>query len=996
MLRTAPPADLVALQRTIASRLSCSAQPGKELGAEATSTGASRSSGSGEVDRKTEEDISRLRSSGQPLDGHVRAAMEAFFKSDLGRVRVHTGPEPHSLNRALNARAFTSGWDVFFAGGEYQPRTGAGRQLLAHELTHVLQQSGASPTVSMLRRQPNAGGATDAGTTMEPDAGKAAEVSPESAELTPEVKRLIAAIVLAESEAVDDSPQLEKVAWIYHNLWRNSKYAGLASSKAYKEKQEWFRFWMTVLGSDEYASTKPPEKSADAKDQNMSVFAARRRSLFAPRAAKTAELVQRTFDLPERDKQYKGWMRQGHIPDFNNESNDDKSWAMARQYYWLQQKNPNLPKLVEILSAATIWSITVIFNDREISAYFAKHPADVVKPWLNVPKVTPADLADYVRKKSTKVSPKLVVGEPDDPCEREAEQNARAVLLADTTAVMTPESARMQHAQRQVTTSAPGPALPSQSAVAAPQGSAASPAAAGASPPTATVKPPAGTSVHSPAGIPDMERRFYTRQELKAIGAVASLAVLQPQDLATLKLVFPSSIDPKKFDTKLSKPLDRYADIVVFQSATTAGRFERLRYLSNGMFAHEVWSEPAAKDKAKSPKPDSCDVFYKDASLAPPLPAIDNDQVEKGLAELMTSEDPVVLDQTMKAISSLADPDQFIQVDKVNQGVAKQLLPKFKALLESLDLVIDMEGKNKTEVKQPGLQLQAPAPSQPKWLIEDESAVFNKVKEAMESFLVQEADEARAAAKAGAKEGEPQPKASDVRAQAVAQAASIFARKSAVALCFVVSHYLYGRLTKKIPKEKPFSEWYVERLLSGHISARKYPEDKPKGSKEGTEPPKTVGVGFFMGAGWFQELRDQWGMEEGGVKDLEDSGARLAISHQDTKGKRTTPNHWLLIVKDDAGVWRNMNHASSETEWHSAPTRWENVYNLFYNPHAEATAPSATPAEPKGKAKSSQSTETTASPKGATSVASSPQGVEMQKRAETLDQAQQQQASSNK
>jgi hypothetical protein len=96
----------------------------------------------GEVSADLEQRIDRARGSGSPLDSGVRGGMEAAFGADFGGVCVHTGAEAHSLNRAVSARAFTTGSDVFFASGEYAPGTSAGQELIAHELTHVVQQTG--------------------------------------------------------------------------------------------------------------------------------------------------------------------------------------------------------------------------------------------------------------------------------------------------------------------------------------------------------------------------------------------------------------------------------------------------------------------------------------------------------------------------------------------------------------------------------------------------------------------------------------------------------------------------------------------------------------------------------------------------------------------------------------------------------------------------------------------------------------------------------------
>lgn len=87
--------------------------------------------------------ISSLRGGGQPLPGATRGFFEARFGADFSQVRVHAGSDSGSLARSINAKAFTHGRDIVFADGEYDPLTASGRKLLAHELTHVLQQKSA-------------------------------------------------------------------------------------------------------------------------------------------------------------------------------------------------------------------------------------------------------------------------------------------------------------------------------------------------------------------------------------------------------------------------------------------------------------------------------------------------------------------------------------------------------------------------------------------------------------------------------------------------------------------------------------------------------------------------------------------------------------------------------------------------------------------------------------------------------------------------------------
>ena len=84
-----------------------------------------------------------LASSGQPLDTGTRTFMEARFGHDFGQVRVHTDARASESARAVNAMAYTVGRDIVFAPGQFAPESHSGRHLLAHELTHVVQQSGS-------------------------------------------------------------------------------------------------------------------------------------------------------------------------------------------------------------------------------------------------------------------------------------------------------------------------------------------------------------------------------------------------------------------------------------------------------------------------------------------------------------------------------------------------------------------------------------------------------------------------------------------------------------------------------------------------------------------------------------------------------------------------------------------------------------------------------------------------------------------------------------
>ena len=97
--------------------------------------------GSFELDDATANQINNQRGGGQALDSSIQTQMGSTTGHDFKDVRVHTSPESDDLNRELDAKAFTTGNDVFFREGQYDPHSSSGQELIAHELTHVVQQN---------------------------------------------------------------------------------------------------------------------------------------------------------------------------------------------------------------------------------------------------------------------------------------------------------------------------------------------------------------------------------------------------------------------------------------------------------------------------------------------------------------------------------------------------------------------------------------------------------------------------------------------------------------------------------------------------------------------------------------------------------------------------------------------------------------------------------------------------------------------------------------
>ncbi len=95
--------------------------------------------------------IARIQNSkggGKPMDSSTSHFMSSRMGRDMSHVRIHTGNQAAQMNQEINARAFTVGKDIYFNRGQYSPGTHEGKRLLAHELTHTLQQR------PEIRRQP--------------------------------------------------------------------------------------------------------------------------------------------------------------------------------------------------------------------------------------------------------------------------------------------------------------------------------------------------------------------------------------------------------------------------------------------------------------------------------------------------------------------------------------------------------------------------------------------------------------------------------------------------------------------------------------------------------------------------------------------------------------------------------------------------------------------------------------------------------------------------
>jgi hypothetical protein len=160
-------ADAVAAEvvQLLADPSAPAAEPGVSMDTDETPSVVRRAGGlpvgpaGGVLDGETEQTLAAARSGGAGLNVQTRQAMEAAFNADFGQVRIHDGSGARALNQQLGARAFTVGPDIFFRDGMPDVNDRDGAHLLAHELTHTIQQSGGGVRAS---RSVESGGSDDA------------------------------------------------------------------------------------------------------------------------------------------------------------------------------------------------------------------------------------------------------------------------------------------------------------------------------------------------------------------------------------------------------------------------------------------------------------------------------------------------------------------------------------------------------------------------------------------------------------------------------------------------------------------------------------------------------------------------------------------------------------------------------------------------------------------------------------------------------------------
>lgn len=108
--------------------------------------------GAGPASPGFESGLRASKGSGAPMSGGLRASMEGRFAQDFSHVRIHTGSKAAAMSASINAQAFTHGSDIYFNQNKFDGQSDSGKRLLAHELTHVVQQTGSAPIQPKVQR----------------------------------------------------------------------------------------------------------------------------------------------------------------------------------------------------------------------------------------------------------------------------------------------------------------------------------------------------------------------------------------------------------------------------------------------------------------------------------------------------------------------------------------------------------------------------------------------------------------------------------------------------------------------------------------------------------------------------------------------------------------------------------------------------------------------------------------------------------------------------
>jgi Domain of unknown function (DUF4157) len=310
-----------------------------------------------------------LRSPGQPLDPATRGLMEPRFGRDFSGVRVHTDSAAAQSAREVNAHAYTVGHNVVFGSGQFAPRTNEGQKLLAHELTHVLQQKGSGDVIQKKDDKED--------TASTGDKTKTDKISDEDL-------NTLAAIVATEANI----GQEDDIEWVYINLHAKGT-SSLDESTPYRTKADTYKFnryllddtykgdqLKTAYFKNECRALKGAKNDkacddlktiADVYSTNESYYVGSNKK----RVKKIREELVNKFNSPGSNP---GFNSNGNLDDLNRE---DGEWPKIREYLRLQDADSKLPVLIKKMGEGKTFE--VVYKKDQIMDFFKNRPDKLPK-----------------------------------------------------------------------------------------------------------------------------------------------------------------------------------------------------------------------------------------------------------------------------------------------------------------------------------------------------------------------------------------------------------------------------------------------------------------------------------------------------------------------------------------------------------------------------------------------------------------------------------------
>ena len=326
---------------------------------EANGTGAE----GGPVPPELQQRIEGVRNSGgEKLPDAEREFFESRMGRDFGEVRIHTGSDAAQVSRDVNAKAFTIGRDVVFGEGEYKPGTPEGRRLMAHELTHTVQQ-GATGTLqrfkNFIQRQVQR--------QQDPSQSNQSQIP----KLSDQQKKKMTATVLAEAYP----GQEDVIRWVYYNRMLTDGFEkALRASNAYRKDGIWYRIWMIALGDAEFSRKygRLPYPNHPGTTISKYMQGAYAQKFILPRARELHKSIEAMFTQKVVNP-YEGWIGQGNLQDINIDSG---KWREARQYLHLQMAGKVTNRwIVELPSSSGSANYSYIFHETAIHQFFKRNRA---------------------------------------------------------------------------------------------------------------------------------------------------------------------------------------------------------------------------------------------------------------------------------------------------------------------------------------------------------------------------------------------------------------------------------------------------------------------------------------------------------------------------------------------------------------------------------------------------------------------------------------------